>query len=161
MAKFKIDLTGFEAYQKRVEDGIEVAQNLDMEEIKEVIREEMESKFETGREGEWDPITETTFRLRPHRIKGAPPLGGLKGGLFGSMKLRKVARKNEVEVLFDHPGAAPNNFGAPNNKMFGRYPAPIPARTFMDISDDTIREINRLITRQIFDALFARGTGKK
>lgn len=103
----------------------------------------------------WKGLSSTTLNLR--RRKGSSSTLKLldSGRLFASTRARASA--SGVEWTNDAPYASDQNFGNPENRIFGKSAAPIPARPFMpDASNMPKTWMDRLIAPM--DAAIERAT---
>lgn len=105
------------------------------------LRTFIDDRFRTGTDPDgrpWRPLSQTTIdRRRRGRGRGSPqPLldtGRLRGSITAVGTDRAVVFGTNVVYAPTH------QFGRSDNLMFGRTPAPIPARPFLPISDDGLR----------------------
>lgn len=99
----------------------------------------------------WRNLSPVTLHLR--RRKGSSSTLKLidTGRLFASTKASVSARG--VEWTNDAPGAADQNFGNPENRIFGKSAAPIPARPFMPDSTNIPNTWVKRLTAPLDEAL--------
>lgn len=103
------------------------------------------------------PLSPVTLALRRKGGEGAKPLHDT-GRLMNS--ITHQADSDGVDVFTDVEYAAAQQFGNPNNRMFGKAPAPIPARRFFmideagqaDIQQAEIDEITDIMGRYLAEA---------
>src|SRR5262249_37352106 len=80
----------------------------------------------------WQELSEGTEAINPRRVGGKPLLD--TGRLRGSVTTR-VARQQlwfGSNIVY----AAAQHFGNPDNKLFGKKPAPLPARPYLLVAQD-------------------------
>lgn len=99
------------------------------------VKETIDDAFESVRSplgGGWRPLTETTKQINPRRDGGTPLLdtGRLRGSITTSVAAGGM--RFGTNVIY----AATQQFGRSDNKVFGKYPGPIPARPFLPITQD-------------------------
>lgn len=108
----------------------------DMEAALEVVASDLELMVSDAFENEasptgkaWTPLSPVTVKLRPKR-KGGQILSD-RGLLQRSVK----SRVTDFSALIgtNNKYAKAQQFGNPDNKIFGKYDAPIPARPFLPV----------------------------
>lgn len=103
--------------------------------VGEDIRTETDNAFAQSRspQGEpWAPLSAATEAINPRRVGGSPlnDTGRLRGSITYSAQPRSLSFGTNVRY------AAAQQFGNPANRLFGRRPAPVPARPFLPVSPD-------------------------
>lgn len=99
------------------------------------IREKIDDSFNAAKSpqgDDWRALSDTTKRLNPRRVGGTPlnDTGRLRGSITTRVTPHTLFFGTNVVY------AATQNFGRADNLIFGRYPAPIPARPFLPVSSD-------------------------
>lgn len=126
--------------EQKAEELMAIARRLDnlspiFEVVAANIREKIDDSFNDAKSpqgADWQALSNTTKRLNPRR-EGGTPLNDT-GRLRGSITTRVTPK-----VLYFGTNvvyAATQNFGRADNQIFGKYPAPIPARPFLLVSPD-------------------------
>ena len=124
--------------EKRMLEGAKI--------IQEEIKTSFENKASPLGEG-WNPPSETTKDL------------GFKRQLEKTGKLKRSIEKgtriqNGFQFTSKLPYAAAQHFGNPNNKIFGKKKAPIPARPFIPV--DTKNEVYKKTIENVIKAMDKR-----
>lgn len=86
--------------------------------------------------GAWEPLSPVTIARR--RQASSKPLNDF-GFLRASLTHSADAGGVEVHIGREDRPAGPHQFGAPGNRMFGKAPAPIPARPMLPIDESGVR----------------------
>lgn len=108
--------------------------------IGEAAREEVEQRFQTETDpwgAPWAPLSPVTIMLRAK----AGQLGKIlqrTRNLANSAFWRLDETGKRVVVSLAAPYAPVQHFGNPNNKLFGKVKAPIPARPILPLRDGRI-----------------------
>lgn len=103
--------------------------------VGEVMREDIEQRFQTETDPwgmAWAPLSPVTvmFRARDGQLgKILQRTRNLANSAFSSVD---DARKR-ITVALGAPYARVHQFGNPNNRLFGKTPAPIPARPILPL----------------------------
>lgn len=80
----------------------------------------------------WRGLSDATEAINPRRVGGSPLLdtGRLRASITTQVGPRSLSFGTNVVY------AAAQNFGNPDNRLFGGPPAPIPSRQFLPVSRD-------------------------
>jgi len=80
----------------------------------------------------WRGLSDATIAINPRRAGGTPlsDTGRLRQSIATEVGTREL--RFGTNVVY----AAKQNFGDPNNRLFGRQPAPVPARQFLLVAAD-------------------------
>lgn len=103
--------------------------------VGEMLREDVEMRFQTESDpwgNAWAPLSPVTVALRAK----AGQLGKIlqrTRNLANSAFWRLDDTKRRVVVSLSAPYARVQHFGNPSNKLFGKTPAPIPARPILPL----------------------------
>lgn len=105
----------------------------------ELLREEVEQRFQTQTDpwgAAWTPHSAVTIALRLR--EGKPGRILLKDRYLANSFSYRVERSPRPRVIISSGGpaapyAAAQQFGNPRNRMFGKAPAPIPARAMLPL----------------------------
>lgn len=128
-----------------------------MDAIGQLIASSVRGNIAVGRDYTGSPFADlsaVTIARRRKDGRDAKPLRDT-GRLMNSITHRATAEG--VEVFSDVEYAAAQQFGNPGNRMFGKAPAPIPARRFfpiagtgrVDLQADTIEDMMDIMGRHI------------
>lgn len=115
-----------------------------MEVIAANVRELIDNSFNEGHSplgAVWRGLSEATKQINPSRDGGRPLLdtGRLRNSITTRVEQRRMVFGSNVEY------AAAQNFGNPDNRVFGGPAGPIPARPFLPVAN------NRLAPEDFWD----------
>ena len=118
-----------------------------LDRIGALLRANLEERFRTNTDpwgGAWAPVSERTIAMR----------GGVREADDNLIE-RISVRIEGLKVRFGLRSAIARSrqFGVPNNRMFGRSPAPVPARPFLPIRPSRKIEFPPALLAQILETV--------
>jgi len=133
----KLDLTGLFRFEKRIKDMRPL-----MRKISQIMLDAVEENFEQQGRPRWKPLKESTIERRKKQGLWPGKILQARGHLAASVQ--GEYSKNRAIVLTNKIYAAIHQFGG----LAGRgLKAEIPARPFLALRNDDIREIEKKISQ--------------